>query len=131
MVTRDYYLSVNLFLQKAVFQLLSTLHHVVSRDNHVNSIVSYFQGVNHHLSDLFQMMLRLWLLGMFALSMHSTSWQLHANKTRWGNPEVKVSRNGPECRSGKRIVAGTAFRLEFLVGWYYDADATMAVPELY
>jgi len=26
---------------------------------------------------------------------------------------VKVSRNGPERRSGKRIVAGTAFRLEF------------------
>ena len=46
-------------------------------------------------------------------------------------PEVKVSRNGPERRSGKRIIAGTAFRLEFLVGWYYDADATMAVPELY
>ena len=45
--------------------------------------------------------------------------------------EVKVSRNGPERRSGKRIIAGTAFRLEFLVGWYYDADATMAVPELY
>ena len=37
----------------------------------------------------------------------------------------------PERRSGKRIIAGTAFRLEFLVGWYYDADATMAVPELY
>jgi len=46
-------------------------------------------------------------------------------------PEVKVSRNGPEHRSGKRIIAGRAFRLEFLVGWYYDADATMAVPELY
>ena len=46
-------------------------------------------------------------------------------------PEVKVSRNGPERRSGKRIIASTAFRLEFLVGWYYDADATMAVPELY
>jgi len=45
--------------------------------------------------------------------------------------EVKVSRNGPERRSCKRIIAGTAFRLEFLVGWYYDADATMAVPELY
>jgi len=45
--------------------------------------------------------------------------------------EVKVSRNGPERRSGKRIISGTAFRLEFLVGWYYDADATMAVPELY
>jgi len=45
--------------------------------------------------------------------------------------EVKVSRNGPERRSGKRIIAGTAFRLEFLVGWYYDADATMAVPERY
>ena len=28
-------------------------------------------------------------------------------------PEVKVSRNGPERRSGKRIIAGTAFRLEF------------------
>ena len=46
-------------------------------------------------------------------------------------PEVKVSRNGPERRSGKKIIAGTAFRLEFLVGWYYDADATMAVPERY
>jgi len=46
-------------------------------------------------------------------------------------PEVKVSRNGPEPRSGNRIIAGTAFRLEFLVGWYYDADATMVVPELY
>ena len=46
-------------------------------------------------------------------------------------PEVKVSRNGPERSSGERIIAGTAFRLEFLVGWYYDADATMAVPELY
>jgi len=45
--------------------------------------------------------------------------------------EVKVSRNGPERRSGKRIIAGTAFRLDFLVGWYYDADETMAVPELY
>jgi len=30
--------------------------------------------------------------------------------------EVKVSRNGPERRSGKRIIAGTPFRLEFLVG---------------
>jgi len=29
--------------------------------------------------------------------------------------EVKVSRNGPERRSGKRIVAGTAFPLEFQV----------------
>ena len=37
----------------------------------------------------------------------------------------------PERRSDKRIIAGTAFRLEFLVGWYCDADATMAVPELY
>jgi len=37
----------------------------------------------------------------------------------------------PERRSGKRIIAGTAFRLEFLVVWYYDADATMVVPELY
>jgi len=37
----------------------------------------------------------------------------------------------PERRSGKRIIAGTVFRLEFLVGWYYDADATMMVPELY
>ena len=45
--------------------------------------------------------------------------------------EVKVSRNGPERRSSERIIAGTAFRLEFLVGWYYDADATMVVPELY
>ena len=47
------------------------------------------------------------------------------------SPEVKASRNGPERRSGKIIIAGTAFRLEFLVGWYYDADATMVVPELY
>jgi len=46
-------------------------------------------------------------------------------------PEVKVSRNGPERRSGKSIIAGTAFRSEFLVGWCYDADTTMAVPELY
>jgi len=45
--------------------------------------------------------------------------------------EVKESRNGPERRSGKRIIAGTAFRLAFLVGWYFDADATLAVPELY
>ena len=37
----------------------------------------------------------------------------------------------PKRRSGKRIIAGTAFRLEFLVGWYYDVGATMAVPELY
>jgi len=37
----------------------------------------------------------------------------------------------PERRSGERIIAGTAFRLEFLVGWYYDVDATMVVPELY
>jgi len=37
----------------------------------------------------------------------------------------------PERRSGNRIIAGTAFRLEFLVGWYYDADATMVVPQLY
>jgi len=44
---------------------------------------------------------------------------------------VKVSRNGPERRSGKTIIAGTAFRLEFLGGWYYDADATIVVPELY
>jgi len=44
---------------------------------------------------------------------------------------VKVSRNGPKRRSGKRIIAGTASRLEFLVGWYYDADATIVVPELY
>jgi len=44
---------------------------------------------------------------------------------------MKVSRNGPERRSGKRIIAGTAFRLEFVVGWYYDDDATMAIPELY
>ena len=34
------------------------------------------------------------------------------------DPEVKVSRNGPERRSGKRIVAGTAFRLEFQVHYY-------------
>jgi len=51
---------------------------------------------------------------------------------RYGSlPEVKVTRNGPERRSGKIIIAGTAFRLEFLVGWYYDADATMVGPELY
>jgi len=37
----------------------------------------------------------------------------------------------PEHLSDKRILSCTAFRLEFLVGWYYDADATMAVPELY
>jgi len=37
----------------------------------------------------------------------------------------------PERRSGKTIIAGTAFRSEFLVGWCYDADTTMAVPELY
>jgi len=37
----------------------------------------------------------------------------------------------PERRSGKRIIAGTAFRLEFIIGWYYDADVKMAVPELY
>ena len=64
----------------------------------------------------------------------SQQFRLH---TQWLNvalllsAEVKVSRNGPERRSGKRIIAGTSFRLEFLVGWYYDADATMAVPELY
>jgi len=50
--------------------------------------------------------------------------------------ELKVGGLGrgeskPERRSGKRIIAGTVFRLEFLIGWYYDADATMAVPELY
>jgi len=45
--------------------------------------------------------------------------------------EVKVSRNGPERRSGKRITAGMAFRSEFPVGWCYDADTAMAVPELY
>ena len=55
----------------------------------------------------------------------------HLRKMFRSHPEVKVSRNGPERRSGKIIIAGTAFRLEFLVGWYYDADATMAVPELY
>jgi len=44
---------------------------------------------------------------------------------------VKVSWNGPERPSGKIVIAGTAFWLEFLVGWYYDADATIAVPELY
>ena len=44
---------------------------------------------------------------------------------------VKVSRNGPERRSGERIIACTAFRLEFLVGWCYDADATIVVPGLY
>jgi len=31
----------------------------------------------------------------------------------------------------KRIIAGMAFRSEFLVGWCYDADTTMAAPELY
>jgi len=45
--------------------------------------------------------------------------------------KVKISRNGPERCSGIRIIAGMAFRLEFLVGWYYDADARMVVPELY
>jgi len=45
--------------------------------------------------------------------------------------DVKVSRNGPERCSGKRIIAGTAFRTEFLVGWCYNADTTMAIPELY
>ena len=30
--------------------------------------------------------------------------------------EVKVSRNGPERPSGKRIIAGSAFRLEFQAG---------------
>jgi len=29
--------------------------------------------------------------------------------------EVKVSRNGPERRSSERIIAGTAFHLEFQV----------------
>jgi len=37
----------------------------------------------------------------------------------------------PERRSGKRIIAGTAFRSELPVGWCYDADTRMAVPELY
>jgi len=45
--------------------------------------------------------------------------------------EVKISRSGPKRRSGKIIIAGTAFRLEFLVGWYYDTDATIAVLEFY
>jgi len=40
--------------------------------------------------------------------------------------EVKVSWKGPERLSAKRIIADTA-----LVGWYYDADATMVVPEHY
>jgi len=53
---------------------------------------------------------------------HFYKWRLHRGESK---PER------PERRSGKRIIAGTAFRLEFLVGWYYDADATMAVPELY
>jgi len=47
------------------------------------------------------------------------------------NRLVTRGESKPEGRSGKRIIAGTAFGLEFLVGWYYDADATMAVPELY
>ena len=64
-------------------------------------------------------------LNVFVISIQYSS-QIFALVT-----EVKVSRNGPESRSGKRIIAGTAFRLEFLVGWYYDADATMVVPELY
>ena len=64
---------------------------------------------------------------MFFLRVRSSSNKIH----KVLKPEVKVSQNGPERRSGKRIIAGTAFRLEFLVGWYYDADATMAVPELY
>ena len=33
------------------------------------------------------------------------------SKGRDFRPEVKVSRNGPERRSGKRIIAGTAFPL--------------------
>jgi len=32
-----------------------------------------------------------------------------------GMAEMKVSRNGPERRSGERIIAGTAFRLKFQV----------------
>ena len=40
-------------------------------------------------------------------------------------------RFGPSKHLKKTLIAGTAFRLEFLVGWYYDADATVAVPELY
>jgi len=44
---------------------------------------------------------------------------------------VNRGESKPERRFGKRIIAGTAFRLEFLVRWYYDADATTAVPELY
>jgi len=48
--------------------------------------------------------------------------------THYTRGESKPERHGRH--SGKRIIAGTAFRLEFLVGWYYDADATMAVPEL-
>ena len=46
-----------------------------------------------------------------------------------GRPKPR-GESKPERRSGKRIIAG-AFRLEFLVCWYYDVDATMAVPELF
>jgi len=67
-----------------------------------------------------------------AKSRHHISSPFYKRKTIfYSGSKVKASRNGPERRSDKRVIAGTAFRLEFLVGWYYDADATMAVPELY
>ena len=47
---------------------------------------------------------------------------------KWGGTRGESK---PERRSGKIIIAGTAFRIEFLVGWYYDVDATIAVPGLY
>ena len=39
----------------------------------------------------------------------------HVYLIKYKFSEVKVSRNGPERRSGKIIIAGTAFRLEFHV----------------
>ena len=50
-------------------------------------------------------------------SWHIWRWAVKSVVVRFVDrePEVKVSRNGPERRSGKRIVAGTAFRLEFQV----------------
>ena len=59
-------------------------------------------------------------------------WKLNLKASELSNVSGETrGESKPERRSGKRIIAGTAFRLEFLVGWYYDADATMAVPELY
>jgi len=63
-------------------------------------------------------------------AMIQTCTYLYSSKysLKWGKHRGESK---PERRSGIRIIAGTAFRLEFLVGWYYDANATMAVPELY